>query len=74
MPSLECSHGRHHVHEDWVILEAVDENLQPVPDGSLSATALLTVLTNDVQPIIRYDIGDRLRYYPDSVSVRFAIS
>jgi len=65
MPSLECSHGRHHVHEDWVILEAVDENMQPVPDGSLSASALLTVLANDVQPIIRYDIGDRLRFYPD---------
>jgi phenylacetate-coenzyme A ligase PaaK-like adenylate-forming protein len=64
MPSLECSHGRHHVHEDWVILEAVDENKQPVPDGSLSATTLLTVLANDVQPIIRYDIGDRLRFYP----------
>lgn len=65
MPSLECSHGRHHVHEDWVILEAVDENMQPVPEGSLSATTLLTVLANDVQPIIRYDIGDRLRFYPD---------
>ncbi len=65
MPSLECSHGRHHVHEDWVILEAVDENMQPVPDGSVSDTALLTVLVNDVQPIIRYDIGDRLRFYPD---------
>lgn len=64
-PSLECSHGRHHVHEDWVILEAVDENMQPVPDGSLSTTALLTVLVNDVQPIIRYDIGDRLRFYTD---------
>ena len=65
MPSLECSHGRHHLHEDWVILEAVDENMQPVPYGSLSATALLTVLANDVQPIIRYEIGDRLRFYPD---------
>ena len=65
MQSLECSHGRHHVHEDWVILEAVDENMQPVPDGSLSTTALLTVLTNDIQPIIRYDIGDRLRFCPD---------
>lgn len=65
MPSMECSHGRQHVIEDWVILEAVDEEMQPVPDGSLSATALLTVLTNDVQPITRYDIGDRLRFYPD---------
>lgn len=66
MPSIECSHGRHHVHEDWVILEAVDEKMQPVPDGTLSNTALLTVLTNDVQPFIRYDIGDRLRFYPDA--------
>jgi phenylacetate-coenzyme A ligase PaaK-like adenylate-forming protein len=64
-PALQCIHGRHHVHEDWVILEAVDENMRPVPDGSLSATALLTVLVNDVQPIIRYDMGDRLRFYPD---------
>jgi phenylacetate-coenzyme A ligase PaaK-like adenylate-forming protein len=53
------------VNEDWVVLEAVDENMQPVPDGTLSATALLTVLVNEVQPIIRYEIGDRLRFYPD---------
>lgn len=65
MPSVQCSHGRQHVHEDWVILEAVDENMQPVPNGTLSATTLLTVLSNDVQPIIRYDIGDRLKFYPD---------
>ena len=60
-----CSHGRKHVHEDWVILEAVDEDMQPVPDGTLSATALLTVLANDVQPFIRYDLGDRLRFCTD---------
>ncbi len=60
---LECEHGRLHLPEDWVILEAVDKNKQAVPDGSLSDTALLTVLSNDVQPFIRYDIGDRLRFY-----------
>lgn len=63
--ALECDCGRQHVPEDWVILEAVDKNMQPVPDGSLSETALLTVLANDVQPFIRYDIGDRLRFYSD---------
>ncbi len=63
--SFVCSHGRNHVHEDWVILEAVDEAMQPVPDGTLSATVLLTVLANDVQPIIRYDLGDYLRFYTD---------
>jgi phenylacetate-coenzyme A ligase PaaK-like adenylate-forming protein len=63
--AVECEHGRLHVPEDWVVLEAVDKNMQPVPDGSLSDTALLTVLANDVQPFIRYDIGDRLRFYRD---------
>ena len=63
--SFVCSHGRKHVHEDWVILEAVDEAMRPVPDGTTSATALLTVLANDVQPFIRYDVGDCLRFYTD---------
>jgi len=64
--AFECDCGRKHVPEDWVILEAVDENKQLVPDGELSNTALLTVLSNHVQPFIRYDIGDRLRFYRDS--------
>ena len=63
--SFVCSHGRKHVHDDWVILEAVDEAMRPVPDGTVSATVLLTVLANDVQPIIRYDLGDCLRFYTD---------
>jgi phenylacetate-coenzyme A ligase PaaK-like adenylate-forming protein len=36
-----------------------------VPDGTPSATVLLTVLANDVQPFIRYDLGDCIRFYPD---------
>lgn len=64
--SFECSHGRKHLNEDWVILEAVDEAMQPVPDGTLSATVLLTVLANEVQPFIRYDLGDCVRFYEDS--------
>jgi phenylacetate-coenzyme A ligase PaaK-like adenylate-forming protein len=64
--SFECSHGRKHVNEDWVILEAVDEAMQPVPDGTLSASVLLTVLANEVQPFIRYDLGDCVRFYEDA--------
>jgi phenylacetate-coenzyme A ligase PaaK-like adenylate-forming protein len=63
--SFECSHGRKHVNEDWVILEAVDEAMQPVPDGTLSATVLLTVLANEVQPFIRYDLGDCVRFHEE---------
>ncbi|WP_422343535.1 hypothetical protein [Parasphingorhabdus sp.] len=66
--SFECSRGRKHVNEDWVILEAVDESMQPVPDGTLSATVLLTVLANEVQPFIRYDLGDCVRFHEDSCS------
>jgi phenylacetate-coenzyme A ligase PaaK-like adenylate-forming protein len=64
--SFTCSHGRKHVNEDWVILEAVDEALRTVPDGTLSSTVLLTVLSNDVQPFLRYDLGDCVRFYTDS--------
>ncbi|MGD8480566.1 MAG: hypothetical protein PVI61_10600 [Methyloceanibacter sp.] len=63
--SFVCSHGRKHVHEDWVILEAVDAAMRPVPDGTLSATVLLTVLANNVQPFVRYDLGDCIRFHPD---------
>ena len=64
--SFECSHGRKHLNEDWVILEAVDEAMQPVPDGTLSSTVLLSVLANEVQPFIRYDLGDCVRFDEDS--------
>ena len=70
MLSFECSCGRKHVNEDWVILEAVDEAMRPIPDGALSATVLLTVLANDVQPFIRYDLGDCVRFYNDSCPCR----
>jgi phenylacetate-coenzyme A ligase PaaK-like adenylate-forming protein len=65
MISFVCGYGRKHVHEDWVILEAVDEAMRAVPDGTLSTTVLLTVLANDVQPFIRYDLGDCLRFHTD---------
>ncbi|MDU8946101.1 phenylacetate--CoA ligase family protein [Ovoidimarina sediminis] len=63
--SFECSHGRKHVNEDWVILEAVDDAMRPVPDGMLSASALLSVLANDAQPFLRYDLGDCIRFRED---------
>ncbi len=56
----ECSRGRLHVNADWVILEPVDAQLQPVAPGHESHTTLLTNLANHVQPLIRFDIGDRI--------------
>jgi phenylacetate-coenzyme A ligase PaaK-like adenylate-forming protein len=56
----ECAHGRLHVNADWVILEPVDAALQPVAPGTPSHTTLLTNLANHLQPLIRFDIGDRI--------------
>ena len=58
----ECVQQRLHVNADWVILEAVDERHRAVPAGQTSHTTLLTNLANHVQPLIRFDIGDRVTF------------
>jgi phenylacetate-coenzyme A ligase PaaK-like adenylate-forming protein len=63
--SFECHLGRKHVPEDWIILEALDAHMQPAPDGELGQSSLLTVLTNKVQPFIRYELGDQIRFYAE---------
>lgn len=59
----ECSHGHMHANTDWVLIEPVDAQGRPVEAGELSHSTLITHLANEVQPIIRYDIGDRLRVH-----------
>jgi phenylacetate-CoA ligase len=61
----ECAQGQLHVNADWVILEPVDAAYQPVPAGQVSHTTLLTNLANHVQPLIRFDLGDRVRFDPE---------
>jgi phenylacetate-coenzyme A ligase PaaK-like adenylate-forming protein len=56
----ECREGRLHVNSDWVILESVDAHGRPAPADEAGATTLLTNLANHVQPLIRYDLGDRI--------------
>lgn len=58
--ACECTERHFHINDDWVILEAVDENNQPVPFGTQSAKVLLTNLANRVCPIIRFEITDRI--------------
>lgn len=60
-----CPEGWLHVNTDWLILEPVDRNYQPVPAGELSDTVLLTNLANRVQPLLRYDLGDRILMNPE---------
>lgn len=58
----ECSRHRLHVNADWVILEPVDTQYQPVAPGQVGHTTLLTNLANHLQPLIRFDIGDRVAF------------
>ena len=59
----QCERGRLHLNADWVILEPVDEHGRAVPAGEFGATTLLTNLVNRVQPLIRYDLGDRVALF-----------
>lgn len=57
--SCETNEGLH-VSEDLLIVESVDDAGIPVPDGTLGARTLVTVLANRTLPLIRYEISDRI--------------
>lgn len=62
----ECpQRGGIHISEDLVIVESVDENHQPVPHGTAGAKVLVTNLTNYAQPLIRYEVPDRITVSAD---------
>jgi phenylacetate-coenzyme A ligase PaaK-like adenylate-forming protein len=63
--AYSCVHGWLHVNGDWVVLEPVDADFRPTPPGDASHTVLLSNLANRVQPILRYDLGDRIVQRPD---------
>jgi putative adenylate-forming enzyme len=57
----DCSfHRGLHLFEDLLIVEVVDEQNQPVPDGAPGYKFLLTNLFNFTQPLIRYEVSDML--------------
>jgi putative adenylate-forming enzyme len=57
----ECQHHRLHRYEDLVIAEIVDEQGRPVTPGEFGAKLLVTVLFSRTQPLIRYELTDRVR-------------
>ena len=60
----DCPHL--HINEDWIIIEPVDENRQPVKNSDeFSSGILVTDLSNFVQPIIRYYVSDSVRILKD---------
>lgn len=56
----DCGHGVLHVNADWVLLEPIDAHGRPAALDQPSHTTLITNLANHIQPLIRYDIGDRV--------------
>jgi phenylacetate-coenzyme A ligase PaaK-like adenylate-forming protein len=60
----ECRAGGLHLHADWVVLEPVDDAGRAVPPGEAGHGALLTHLGARLQPIVRYALGDRVRFVP----------
>lgn len=53
-----------HINEDWVIVEPVDKNMQLIDnEEEWSEGILVTDLSNFVQPIIRYYVGDVIRIH-----------
>jgi phenylacetate-coenzyme A ligase PaaK-like adenylate-forming protein len=51
-------HDGLHLFEDDVIVENVDDDGRPVPDGAPGARLLVTNLANRVQPLIRLEVPD----------------
>ena len=58
--ACECRHRHFHVNDDWLIVEPVDADGKPVPDGVLSDKLYLTNLYNYTMPFIRYEVTDRV--------------
>ncbi|KAB1933869.1 phenylacetate--CoA ligase family protein [Micromonospora sp. ALFpr18c] len=63
--AASCPQNWLHVNSDWVIVEPVDRDHRPVAPGEASHTVLITNLANEIQPILRYDLGDSLFVRPD---------
>lgn len=57
-------HAGLHLFEDTAMIEVVDDDLRPVPDGTMGSRYLLTNLYNRVQPLIRYEVTDMLAKAP----------
>lgn len=60
----ECREGTLHQFPDSVVLELVDDAGRPVPPGE-KGHVIVTSLHNQVQPFVRYRLGDVAAWAPD---------
>jgi phenylacetate-CoA ligase len=56
--AFECPKGHLHCMEENVVIEILDEQGDPLPDGE-EGEIVVTSLSNFAMPLIRYKIGDR---------------
>jgi phenylacetate-CoA ligase len=61
----DCPEGSMHLFDDMCIVENVDDDFRPVPDGELGSRLLVTNLFNRVQPLIRFEVTDLLAIEPE---------
>ncbi|MCG8505727.1 MAG: AMP-binding protein [Sphingomonadales bacterium] len=56
--AVKCREGgRYHAHDEFAVVEIVDDDGQPVAPGE-TGRVLVTCLANLAMPLIRYDTGD----------------
>ena len=56
--ALQCpDHLHYHVQSEAVLLELIDEDGKPVPEGGIGRV-VVTPLYNHAMPLLRYEIGD----------------
>jgi phenylacetate-CoA ligase len=53
----ECPGGMRHIFQNVGRIEVVDDQGHPLPDGE-GGRLLLTTFTNDLMPLVRYEVGD----------------
>jgi phenylacetate-CoA ligase len=58
--AAECPRHRLHLAEDLLVVEGVDQETRPVPTGIATEKLLVTVLFRHTQPLIRYELSDRI--------------
>jgi phenylacetate-CoA ligase len=63
--AADCEAGQLHLSWDHILFEVLDETTwQPTPPGELGV-AVLTTLTRQAQPLLRYVLGDFVRRLDD---------
>ena len=61
----DCPEGSMHLFDDMCIVENVDDDFRPVPDGEMGSRLLVTNLFNRVLPLIRFEVTDLVAIEPE---------